>query len=72
MECLWRMYCYRRPAGYCNQQDPPVFYLRINPCHGFTDYYIPGAGFLEKYPEIYLGSKEESVVLFIIHFPLFI
>ena len=65
MERLWRMYCHRRQVGDCNQQDPPVFYLCFDTYNGFACYYLPGAGFLAEYEEIYLGSQAESVVLFI-------
>ena len=65
MERLWRMYCHRRQAWHCNQQNSPVFYICFNSNVGFANYYLPGAGFLAEYEEIYLGSETESVVLFI-------
>lgn len=63
MERLWRLYRNREQAGYCYQQDPPVFYLCLYTYYGLTGHYLPGAGFLEKYQEVYLGSKEKPVVL---------
>ena len=65
MERLWRMYCYRRQARDCNQQNSPVFYICFDSNIGFADYYLPGAGFLAEYEKIYLGSEEESLVLFV-------
>ena len=64
MERLWGLYCHRRQAWHCNQQDPAVFYLCFNTYDGFACYYLPGAGFLAEYEEIYLGSETKSVVLF--------
>ena len=63
MERLWRLYCYRPQVGHCNQQDPPVFYLCFNTYDGFASYYLPGACFLEKHQEVYMGGKKESLVL---------
>lgn len=65
MERLWRMYCYRRQAGDCNQQNSPVFYICFNSNIGVAHYYLPGAGFLAEYEKIYLGSEKESLVLFV-------
>ena len=53
MERLWRLYGYRRQAGDCNQQDPPVFYICFNSNVGFANYYLPRAGLLAEYEEIY-------------------
>jgi hypothetical protein len=63
MECLWRLFGHWQPHGYCHQQNPPVFYLHFPAYDGFTGYHLPGAGFLEKYEEIYLGGEEEPLVL---------
>jgi hypothetical protein len=63
MECLWCLCSHWQPDGHCYQQDPAVFYVHFPPDDGLTDYYLYGAGFLEKYAEIYLGGEEESVVL---------
>ena len=56
MERIWRLHRYRRPAGDCNQQDPPVFYLCFRAHDGFPYYYLPGPCFLEKHQEIYMGG----------------
>jgi hypothetical protein len=66
VECVWRLYCYRRQAWDRDQQDPAVFYLRFNTYHGLAGYHLPRACFLEKYQEIYMGGQEESMVLSII------
>jgi hypothetical protein len=63
MECLWRLFGHWQPHGNRHQQNPPVFYLYFPAYVGFTDYHLPGAGFLEKYEEIYLGSEEKPLVL---------
>ena len=65
MECLWCVYRHWPAAGHCHQQDPPVFYVHFPFDNGLPHYYLYGAGFLEKYAEVYLGGKEESMVLFI-------
>jgi hypothetical protein len=65
VECFWRLHSHWQPNGYCNQQDPAIFYVRIYTDDGFPDHYLYDTGFLEKYQEIYLGSEEESVVLFV-------
>lgn len=63
MECFWRLLCYRQPYGHCHQQDPAIFYVRLYPDDGLSNYYLHGACFLEKYAEIHLGRKEKSMVL---------
>src|SRR6187399_454787 len=63
MERLWRLYRHRPQIGHCNQQDPPVFYLCFNTYDGFACYHLPGACFLEKHQEVYMGGKKESLVL---------
>ena len=63
MECFWRLYCHRPQAGHRNQQDPPVFYLCFNTYDGFAYYHLPGACFLEKHQEVYMGDKKKSLVL---------
>jgi len=66
VECVWRLYRYRCQAWDRDQQDPPVFYLCFNTYNGFACYHLPGACFLEKYQEVYMGGEEESMVLSII------
>ena len=56
MECLWRLHRFRRQAGDRNQQDPAVFYLCFNTHDGLAYYHLPGACFLEKHQEVYLGG----------------
>ena len=63
MECLRSLFCYRQPDGHCNQSYPPVFYVRFYPHGGFPDHHLHGAGFLEKYEEVYLGGETKSMVL---------
>src|SRR6187399_1801198 len=63
MERLWRLYRHRPQIGHCNQQDPPVFYLCFYTYDGFACYHLPGARFLEKHQEVYLGDKKKSLVL---------
>ena len=63
VERLWRLYCHRPPVGHRNQQDPPVFYLCFNTYDGFACYHLHGTCFLEKYQEVYMGSKKKSLVL---------
>ena len=65
MERLWRLYCHRPKAGHCNQQDPAVFYLCLNTYDGFACYHLPGACFLEKHQEVYMGGEEKPMVLFV-------
>ena len=65
MECLWRLFGYRQPDGDRYQQDPAVFYVRLHPDDGFTDYSLYGAGFLAQYAELYPGGKKKSLVLFV-------
>ena len=43
--------------------DPAVFYLCFNTYDGFSYYYLPGACFLEKYEEVYMGGEKKSLVL---------
>lgn len=65
MECLWRLFRHWRPDGNCDQQDPAVFYV-CNPSYdGFSHHSLYGAGFLEKYPEVYESREAKSLVLFI-------
>jgi len=66
MERVWGLHRNWGQAWDRNQQDPPVFYLCFHTYDGFACYYLPGACFLEKYQEIYMGSEEKSMVLFII------
>ena len=68
MECLWRLFSHRQPDGDCYQQNPPVFYVHFVTDNGLADYHLHGAGFLEKYAEVYLGGEEKSVVLFVINY----
>ena len=63
MECFWRLFSYWQPDGDCDQQNPAVFYVYFHPYDGLPDYYLYGAGFLEKYAEVYVGGEEKSVVL---------
>lgn len=65
MECLWCLFGYRQQDGYCHQQNPAVFYVCHRTYDGFTDYHLYGAGILEKCEKVYLGSKAESLVLFV-------
>ena len=65
MECFWRLFGHWKPHGHCHQQDQAVFYVRFITHHGFPHYHLYGAGFLEKYAELYPGSKEKSLVLFV-------
>ena len=63
MECLWRLYRYRQPYGYCYQPHPPVFYIHIPDNNGIPDYYLFDIGFLEKYEKVCESGEEKSVVL---------
>ena len=65
MECLWCLFGHWQPDGNICQQDPAIFYVHFHSYDGFPDYYLHGAGFLEKYAKVYVGSKAESVVLFV-------
>jgi len=65
MECFWRLFSHWQPDGHCYQQNPAVFYLHFPAHHGLPDYPLPGIGFLAESPEIYLGGKAESLVLFV-------
>ena len=65
MECLWCLFSHRQPDGHRDQQDPAVFYVRFDPDDGLPYYHLHGAGFLEKYAEVYLGSEKKSLVLFV-------
>lgn len=65
MECFWGMYCHWCKAGNFYWEDPPVFYLYFFTNDGLSDHHLPGVGFLEKYAQIYLGGKKESLVLFV-------
>ncbi len=63
MECLWRLFRYRQPDGYCTKPNPPVFYLHFIADYGFPYYYLYGTGFLEKHAKVYDVGEEKSVVL---------
>ena len=63
MECLWRLFSHRRQDGDCHQPDQAIFYLCITAYDGLSYYSLYGAGFLEKYPQIYIGGKKKSLVL---------
>ena len=65
MECLWCLYCYWQPDGNCYEPHPAIFYLCVFVNNGLSYYYLYGARFLEKYQEVYDGSKKKSLVLFI-------
>ena len=65
MECLWRLRCYRQPYGYCYQPYPSILHVHFHPYDGFPYYHLYGAGLLEKYAQVYMGSEEKSVVLFV-------
>ena len=66
MECLWCLFGHWQPVGHLCQQNPPILYVHFPAYDGLPDYHLHGAGVLEKYAEVYLGSEEESVVLPII------
>lgn len=66
MECLWRLFCYRQPAGYCHQQDQAILYVCVYPYYGFSHYHLHGTGLFQKCEEICDCGKKESLVLFII------
>lgn len=63
MECFWRLHGHRQPAGYCDQQDPAVFYVCVHPDDGFPDYHLHGAGLFPECAEICDGGEAESLVL---------
>ena len=65
MECLWCLFCHWQPDGHCDQPDPAVFYVHLPPDDGLPDYYLHGAGFLEKYAKLCEGGEEKSLVLFV-------
>ena len=65
MECFWCLHSHWQPDGHCYQQDPAIFYVHIPAYPGFPDHYLHDPRFLAEYAEIYLGSKEKSLVLFI-------
>ena len=65
MECFWRLCSHWQPHGYCYQQDPAVFHVHFYPYDGLPHYHLHDISFLEKYEEIYLGRKAESLVLFV-------
>ena len=65
MECLRRLFRYRRPDGYCPQSYPAVFYLHFTGNNGFSYYYLYDTRFLEKYEKVCEGYEEKSVVLFV-------
>ncbi len=67
MECLWRLFSYWQPDGYCYEQNPAVFYVCFHPYDGLPDYHLHGAGFLAQYAEVYVGSEKKSVVLFVVN-----
>lgn len=63
MERLWRLHRHWQPIWDRGKQNTPVFYLCFNTNDGFSCHHLPGACFLEKHQEIYMGDKEKSVVL---------
>lgn len=65
MECFWCLFRHWKPDGHCYQQHPEIFYVHLSTDDGIPDYYLYGAGILEKYEKIYLGGEEKSMVLFI-------
>jgi len=65
VECFWRLHRHWFKAGDRYQQDPAIFYIHFYPYHGIADHHLHGAGFLEKYTEVYLGGEAESLVLFV-------
>jgi hypothetical protein len=67
VERFWRLHSHWQPYGHCNKQDQAILYVCLYPDDGFTDHHLHGAGFLEKYQEIYLGGEEESMVLSLVN-----
>ena len=67
VECFWRLFGHWQSYGYCHQPDPAIFYVCFHPDNGLSYYHLYGIGFLEKYPEIYLGGEKESLVLFVVN-----
>ncbi len=65
MECLWCLFCHWQPDGHRYQPDQAVLYLHLAADDGLPDYYLPRAGFLEKYAELRAGGEEESLVQFV-------
>ena len=65
MECLWRLFRYRQPYGYCYQPYPAIFYLYFIAHNGLSYYYLYGTRFLEKYEEVRKSGEKKSVVLFV-------
>ena len=66
VECFWRLFGHWQPDGHRNQQDPAILYVCLYSYDGVSYYHLYGAGVLEEYAEIYLGSEEESLVLFVV------
>lgn len=67
MECLRRLFSHRRPDGHLYQQNPTVLYVHFFTYCRLSYHYLHGAGFLEKYEEIYEGYEKKSLVLFIVN-----
>ena len=70
MECLWCLHGHWRPDGHRYQPYPAIFYVCFTTHNGLPYHSLHGAGFLEKYAEIYDDSKEKSLVLFVIQFAI--
>lgn len=66
MECLWCLFGHRPPDGHIHWKDTAIFYVHLYPYDGITHNYLYGAGFLEKYAEVYMGGEKESLVLSVI------
>lgn len=71
MECLRRLFCHWQQDGNCDQQNPSVFHVHFPTYDGLPYYHLHGAGLLEKYAPVYLGSKKKSMVLFIVQVTIY-
>lgn len=72
MECLWRLYGHWRQDGHRYQPYPTIFYVCFTPHNGLPYHYLHGAGFLEKYAQVYESGKEKSLVLSLIKDRIFL
>ena len=61
MERLWGLYCHRRQAWYCNQQDPAIFYVRFYSRDGLPYYHLHDPRFLDQDEKLCEEQADERV-----------
>ena len=62
MECLWGLFCHRRPYGDRDQPHLTIFYVHFGPHSRITRDHLPDTSLLGQSESVHKTFQKESLV----------